>query len=113
MRKGTDSNDTLVSGVQTATLTTGLVSTGSFRDVVAYLNVTAVSGTTPTMDIVLQDSPDNVTWYDIPTGAFTQATAISAQRIVATQLGGYVRAVITIGGATPSFTFSLDVAGVI
>lgn len=72
----------------------------------AQLNVTATSGTTPTLDVVLEDSLDGTNWNTI--GTFTQATAVARQAInVTTPFAERVRARWTVGGTTPSFTFDL------
>lgn len=75
-------------------------------------NVTAASGTAPTLDLVVQQSYDNVTWFetqDVLGDAFAQVTGVSnpAQKnflVVAPLLR--IRAVI--GGTTPSFTYTVD-----
>ncbi len=72
------------------------------------MNVTAVSGTTPTLAVKLQVSDDGgTTWYDLPGGAFTSATAATAQAIQISNFGDTLRAVSTIGGTTPSFTYAV------
>lgn len=72
-----------------------------------YLNCTAASGTSPTLDVKLQgQDPVSGEWFD--TGdSFTQLTTTGSQRIEATVADSVVRGVATIGGTTPSFTFSL------
>lgn len=77
---------------------------------IAYLNVSAVSGTSPTMTVTLQDSPDGVNWYNIPSGAFSAVTAVGTSRLAlpaGTAVGPNFRASVTVGGTTPSFTASL------
>lgn len=77
----------------------------------AYLDVTAYSGTTPTLDVKLQDSVDGgTTWVDIDGGAFTQKTATGQQYIVVLlrRAASAIRAYATIGGTTPSFTFKAE-----
>lgn len=73
-------------------------------------NVTAASGTTPSLTVKLQDSLDGgVSWADI-TGATTASlttTGNSTIRVTA-PIGDMVRAVWTITGTTPSFTFTVD-----
>jgi hypothetical protein len=94
------------SGVSTPTLA------GGYGGVIAYLNVAAASGTSPSLAVKLQDSPDGVTWYDVPSGAFTAATAVGTQRLsVAGPLGNYVRASYAATGTTPSFTFDVQLSG--
>lgn len=87
---------------------------GNYRNFVAYLNVTAHSGTTPTLDCKFQDSPDGgTTWYDITSAAFTQVTTTNGQSRLAVSgpFGPNLRAHVVLGGTTPSYTVSLDVEG--
>lgn len=74
----------------------------------AQLDVTAASGTSPTLDVVIQDSLDGgATWNTI--GTFAQRTAAARQVInVAAPFAPLLRVSWTIGGTTPSFTFSVD-----
>jgi hypothetical protein len=64
-----------------------------------------VSGTSPTLDVKLQDSADGSSWAD--TGvAFTQVTATGSrqQREFRTKQGrSHVRLAATVGGTSPSF----------
>ena len=94
----------------------------SGRGLIFWVNVTAVSGTTPSCVFRLQWSPDNgTTWIDwdttnLATTAFTATgTAVlkvaSDLPIVANAskndiVGRQVRVATTISGTTPSFTFS-------
>lgn len=70
-----------------------------------FLNVTAASGTTPTLDLTIQDSPDGVTWYNRQ--AFTQVTGATTQSQRIEYFGRFLRVNAVIGGTTPSFTFSV------
>lgn len=75
----------------------------------AQLHVTAASGTSPTLDVVLEDSVDGSNWNTI--GTFSQKTAASREIVnVTSPFGDRIRARWTIGGTTPSFTFSVRVA---
>lgn len=73
-----------------------------------YLVATAKTGTTPTLDVEVQDSADNVNWTRV--GTFTQLNdAIGSER---KQFEGpfrrYVRVKYTFGGsATPGYTFAV------
>lgn len=71
--------------------------------------VTAHAGTSPTLDVKIQTSPDNSTWTDIPSAAFSQyANANGSKHLVCNGLDRFVRAYVTIGGsAGQSFTFSV------
>lgn len=72
-----------------------------------YLNVTLASGSNPTLDIVLQTSLGGVV-YQLTN--FTQATAVSKQVLLLDQCPVNLRAVSTIGGSTPRFSYSVAVA---
>ncbi len=82
------------------------------RDMVAIGNVTAVTGTNPTLDIKFQESLDGTTWIDIPSATLVQWTGTGTKRLEFASRAAYVRAVSTIGGtATPTFTYSLHLCG--
>ena len=67
-----------------------------------YVDVTAEAGTS-TLDITIQTSPDNTTWYDAV--SMTQITATGQYTDTATIVGPYVRVKYTISGT--SFTFGV------
>lgn len=76
----------------------------------AILEVGAVTGTTPTLDVKLQESDDNATWTDISGGAFTQITAATQRQAIRVQRSKrYCRGQATVGGTTPSFTLCLEI----
>ena len=127
-------NSTLLVASNTVTATGQSASfTMPYADAYRLILITsAASGTTPTLDAVLQDSPDGgTTWVNLPL-RFTQQTAAgnayvifkpvsisdaaSAGTVAAT--GGAlgvntpfnaknVRLAYTVAGTTPSFTFAL------
>lgn len=71
------------------------------------LDVTAVAGATPTLDVVVEDTIDGVNFNTI--GTFAQRTAVGRQVIdVTSPFSDIARIRWTIGGGTPSFTFSVD-----
>lgn len=111
MRLGNKDTETLfTSAARTVSEDSQAVGVNGFSTLVLHLEVSAVAGTSPTLDVRLQDSADGTNWAD--TGAaFTQTTAVGVKRLVANNVGRYVRAVATIGGTTPSFTFSLLAVG--
>jgi len=76
----------------------------------------AGGGTSPTMDVKLQDSADGSTgWADISGAAFTQVTdgadTTAALGLVANSVKRYVRAVATIGGTSPTFDCAVVAVG--
>jgi hypothetical protein len=73
----------------------------------AQLNVTAASGTTPTLDVVIEDSLDGTNWNTV--GTFAQKTTTGREVVNVTGLfSDQVRVRWTVGGTTPSFTFAVD-----
>lgn len=99
-------------GSETSTGTTsGLDNGASTADgAAAYLQVTAASGTTPTLDVKVQHSSDGSTYADLIT--FTQVTAANAYERVAVTgtVNRYLRVEFTIGGTSPDFTFHVAAA---
>jgi hypothetical protein len=90
------------SGVMGSVVDDSSSSTNGFGAIVVC---TSVSGTSPTFDIKVQHSADNVTYADLIT--FTQITAASSEvKVVAsgTTVNRYIRVFNTIGGSsTPTF----------
>jgi hypothetical protein len=92
------------------TYSTGpLVEAGNANWVVVYVNVSAATGTTHTLDVKLQSSNDGSVWTDLPGGAITQITGTANTAIAAAPPNDdYVQAVATVGGTgSPTVTFSL------
>lgn len=81
------------------------------REYKAIVSVGAVSGTTPTLDLKIQESDDNSTFTDITGATFTQLTAVGREEIQFKSIKRYIRAVATIGGTSPSFTFAVILLG--
>lgn len=71
-----------------------------------YVNVTTETGTS-TLDVVIQHSPDNSTWYTHTTISQISATGQTSQAI--TNFGRYLRVKYTVAGT--SFVF--DIQGVL
>lgn len=103
--------ETLVTGVQAASGSSALSDDWLVTALVAQLEVTAVAGTTPTLNVAVQHSIDGVNWTDLIT--FTQATgAVVQMPAAATLVNRRLRVNWTIGGTGgPSFTFNVKVAG--
>ena len=81
---------------------------GPYRELTVYIDVTAVSGTTPSMTVTYQISPDGVNFYDHTPGAAITATGKQSIRIP-TNIGAFGRLSYAITGTAPSFTFSAAV----
>lgn len=123
---------TIDSAVTKAATYTGTAVDAPLSDSYAfYVDVTAGSGTSPTMDLCIQVTPDNGTTW-IPAARFAQITGVVKRRLqlqpvpgrgeagaeaavantggalaTNTVLSKKIRVVNTIGGTNPSFTYSL------
>lgn len=99
----------VASAARTTTGNSGLITDVLGGAMSGTLNVTAVSGTTPTLDLVLQESPDNgTTWIDVY--HFERVTAAGVYPMPSLPINGRRRWAWTITGTTPSFTFSISVS---
>jgi hypothetical protein len=73
----------------------------------AQLNVTAATGTAPTMSVLIEDTLDGVNYNTI--GTFAQKTAAGREVInITVPFSETLRVSWTIAGTNPSFTFSVD-----
>jgi hypothetical protein len=93
----------LSSGVKTAaTAQSTAFDVSSYTEGQIFIDVTVEVATT-TLDITIQTSPDNVTWYTHTTVG--QISAIGQTRQPITNFGNYLRINYVVGGT--SFTFSV------
>lgn len=96
------------SSSQTANNSSAQLLVSQYREAIVFLNVTAVSGTTPTLTVQVQTSDDGgTTWYNLPGGAFAQQTAIGTSAIQVNTFGDTIRVTSTIGGTSPNFTYAV------
>lgn len=73
------------------------------------LNVTAATGTTPNLAVVVEDTLDGTVFFPIAT--FVAKTATGTEIInVTSPFANRIRVRWTITGTTPSFTFSVTCA---
>jgi len=112
------------SAARAATANGGDMENRTGKGVRLFLDITAASGTTPTLDVKIQGKDAiSGSYYDIAGAAFAQQTttgtadltiypgvAETANVSVSDIIPRDWRAVATIGGTTPSFTFSLGAA---
>lgn len=82
---------------------------GRFRALRAALVVTALTGTTPTLNVTVEDSLDGgVTWFTVVT--FAQKTAAGSEAVsLSGPFSDQLRVKWTVGGTTPSASFTVDV----
>lgn len=99
-------------GNATAVDTQPLLEAGAQKEMRAVLDVGTVTGTTPTLDVKLQESDTSGgTYTDIAGATFAQKTAAGNEVISFSARKRWLRAVYTIGGTTPNFTFSCVILG--
>lgn len=99
------------SAAQTANGNSGLLGEDyhRFNTFTALLDITARSGTTPTLDVTVQDSVDGVSWATV--AAFAQQTAVGQVilRVAADKpFSRRLRVAWVVGGTTPNFTFNIQ-----
>jgi len=101
----------------TSTVTGAAVDTLGYGEGVALLEVGAVSGTTPTLDVKIQEcDTSGGTYTDVPGATFTQVTAADNEQKIKLDLKAksgsrkrYIKAVGTIAGTSPSFDLFLGI----
>lgn len=95
--------------VATATVTANIaaswVQTGRANVKRVRLQVTGtVSGTSPTLDVVIQAADDGSGTNAVTLGRFTQSTATGVNKYIDVDCQKpYMAAVVTVGGTSPSF----------
>lgn len=100
----------------TSSQTAALSGYGGSASIRAQLDVTAASGTSPTLNVVIEDTLDGTNWNVI--GTFVQRVATGREVINVHEekaesgtfqpvFADRVRVRWTIGGTTPSFTFAV------
>jgi len=100
--------DTIVApATRTTSADTGpITGWGAIQTIRTQLTVTTVAGTTPSLTVVVEDSLDGVTWYQL--AAFPAATAVGAQVInIGKPFTDRLRWRWTITGTGASFVFSV------
>ena len=81
---------------------------GFINDIVVITHCTAITGTSPTLAIAIEQSDDNSSYTAITGGGGANITAAGSQVINARATKPYVRVTSTIGGTTPSVTYRVS-----
>lgn len=98
----------IVSAALTTNTTTAAITPAMGASYQVNIPVTAVTGTNPTLDVVIQESDDAGTnWTDIFHFPRIIATGLYRSPMLPT-MGNRIRYVQTVGGTSPSFTRSLN-----
>jgi len=81
-------------------------------DVSLILTSAAGTGSSPTLDVKVQDSDaSDGTYGDLSGAAFPQVTDSASMQVITfskDEAKRYIKIVQTVGGSTPSFTFSIN-----
>jgi len=98
----------VASAALTTTTTTAAITPTFGSTYQVNIPVTAVTGTTPTLDIAIEESDDSGTnWYRVY--EFPRITAIGMYRSPLLKMrGNRIRYVQTVGGTSPSFTLAIN-----
>tara|TARA_R100000231_G_scaffold3174_2_gene5847 strand:+ start:7565 stop:7948 length:384 start_codon:yes stop_codon:yes gene_type:complete len=107
----------VATAAKTATATSAAIDLLEFDgDVLLVLDSAAGTGSSPTLDVKLTEcDTTGGTYTDLSGATFTQVTdSASMQTLVISKDSAerFVKIVQTIGGSTPSFTFSINLIGV-
>lgn len=102
----TEDVNLFAAAARTATANGPTIEVGEKGTACLDLACSAASGTTPTLDVKIQTSKDGTTWRDV--ASFAQLVAAGSERKSFVGLDRFARGVATIGGTTPSFTFSVS-----
>lgn len=98
----------VASAARTASGNSGTISVPTGGSICGNIVVSANAGTTPTLDITLEESLDNgTTWQQV--WAAPRITGNGSVPIPMMQAPCMRRWVWTVGGATPSFTFAINI----
>jgi hypothetical protein len=112
LRESTAAREVFPAAPRAATATSAGVDlwndAGRAQEALMLLSAGAASGTTPTLDVRIQHAHTDVTadYVDVPNGGAPQLTAAGFAAVDVRGLRRFVRVIATIGGGTPSFTFS-------
>ena len=109
-----DVNAFVTSAARTTTGNSGAIGLGKSLNVGIMVEVTAQSGTTPTLDFSVEWSMDGTNFGAAqPVDTFTQFAATTGRAIKLFAVKApFLRVVWTIAGTTPSFTFLISRYGV-
>jgi hypothetical protein len=97
----------VASAARVATGNSGTISVPTGGGISGLLVVSAVSGTTPTLDLTLEESFDAGTNW-LTAWSAPRVTGVTTVPIPQMAVGGLRRWVWTISGTTPSFTFAIN-----
>jgi len=87
----------------------GTSAAAEFREGNILLDITAASGTAPSLTVTVETSADGASWFTHT--AFAAKTAVGKDVLKLVNLGAFLRVSYAISGTAPSFTFSVVLDG--
>ncbi len=85
------------------TVTSGpITSAGKAGHVLVMVHVSAITGTTPTLNVSLEQSADGTSYSALAGSGVAQLTAVGNAVAYAYPTANYVRVTATVGGTTPA-----------
>lgn len=103
-----DVNPIRASAAATTSGTTAAIRNENGDELAVEVDVTAVTGTGPSMTVSVEWSHDGTTWFTgDPPDVFTAITAVGKKVKEFDMKGPWYRVAWAITGTTPSFTFAL------
>lgn len=85
------------------------------HEIRVHINVGAVSGTAPTLTVQISESPDNSTFTpnaNAITGTISAIGTTDLYYRAVNPQARYLKAILTVGGTTPSYTLAIDLYAV-
>ena len=95
------------SAAYTATGNSSVIDLGAYDVGNIIVNITAVTGTSPTLTVNFQVCADNACAISVNHTSSSSLTTTGQTLLKVNQFARYVRVNYTIGGTTPSFTMSI------
>jgi hypothetical protein len=86
-----------------------IASAGTAAYVLGLVQITAITGTTPTIVVSFDESTDGTSWTAMTGAATASLTAAGSAVFFGKATKNYVRATATIGGTTPAVTGTVAV----
>lgn len=101
-------NNYTPSAARTANGSGTTISADPARHMSALINITAVSGTSPTLVVSVEGSTDGSTWFTLGATGSLVAAGKQVLNVGPLALPPQLRVSWVIGGTTPSWTFRVD-----
>ena len=87
------------------------INAGDCKEALLAINISAVSGTTPSCQFVLEVNDGLGNWYSIPNATIAAQTTTGSVIIALTNFHDNIRLSWSLTGTTPSFTFAATLLG--